>query len=65
MQVQERKQKRRQGHQGQEEAHANAKVVEAGKRMKGDLDNLVDVIDGVLETNAEEFVRNYQQRGGE
>jgi ubiquitin-like protein Pup len=31
----------------------------------GDLDDLLDEIDEVLEENAEEFVRNYVQKGGE
>ncbi len=30
-----------------------------------ELDALLDEIDGVLETNAEEFVRSYVQKGGE
>lgn len=30
-----------------------------------DIDELLDEIDGVLETNAEEFVRHYVQRGGQ
>lgn len=30
-----------------------------------DLDDLLDEIDSVLEENAEEFVRNYVQKGGE
>lgn len=29
------------------------------------LDDLLDEIDSVLEENAEEFVRNYVQKGGE
>lgn len=33
--------------------------------IKDDLDDLLDEIDGVLETNAEEFVKNYVQKGGE
>jgi len=33
--------------------------------LKNDLDNLLDEIDEVLEDNAEEFVRNYIQKGGE
>ena len=35
------------------------------ERLKNDLDNLLDEIDEVLEDNAEEFVRNYVQKGGE
>ena len=34
-------------------------------RLKADLDELLDEIDEVLEDNAEEFVRNYVQKGGE
>ncbi|MFO7549363.1 MAG: ubiquitin-like protein Pup [Acidimicrobiia bacterium] len=30
-----------------------------------DIDALLDEIDAVLEENAEEFVRNYVQKGGE
>lgn len=33
--------------------------------IKEDLDDLLDEIDGVLETNAEEFVKNYVQKGGQ
>jgi prokaryotic ubiquitin-like protein Pup len=36
-----------------------------GDQLKADLDQLLDEIDGVLEENAEEFVRNYVQKGGE
>jgi ubiquitin-like protein Pup len=35
------------------------------EQLKNDLDNLLDEIDEVLEDNAEEFVRNYVQKGGE
>ena len=33
--------------------------------LKAELDELLDEIDEVLETNAEEFVKNYVQKGGE
>ena len=36
-----------------------------GSQIKADLDDLLDEIDEVLEDNAEEFVRNYVQKGGE
>jgi len=39
--------------------------VEKNEQLKNDLDNLLDEIDEVLEDNAEEFVRNYIQKGGE
>ena len=35
------------------------------EEIKDDLDDLLDEIDGVLETNAEEFVKNYVQKGGQ
>jgi ubiquitin-like protein Pup len=65
MEKQERKQEARREPQGKEEVKANPKVIEAGKKMKEDIDKLVDEIDDVLETNAEEFVKNYVQKGGE
>ena len=36
-----------------------------GEKLKADLDELLDEIDEVLEDNAEEFVRNYVQKGGQ
>ena len=36
-----------------------------GKKLKDEMDRLVDEIDDVLEENAEEFVKSYVQRGGE
>jgi len=42
-----------------------AAVADAGGRLKNDLDDLLDEIDDVLESNAEEFVRSYVQKGGE
>ena len=40
---------------------------EGGQKLaeKEEMDNLLDEIDSVLEENAEEFVKNYVQRGGE
>ncbi len=35
------------------------------EELKGELDNLLDEIDSVLEENAEEFTQNYVQKGGE
>lgn len=34
-------------------------------RLKAELDGLLDEIDEVLETNAEDFVKSYVQKGGE
>jgi len=48
-----------------DEAGAVPGVSERGERLKGELDDLLDEIDEVLETNAEEFVKSYIQKGGE
>jgi ubiquitin-like protein Pup len=41
------------------------KLAKKGKELKEEMDALVDEIDDILEENAEEFVKNYVQRGGE
>ncbi len=38
---------------------------ESGEKLKAELDDLLDEIDEVLETNAEDFVKSYIQKGGE
>ena len=38
---------------------------ETGEKLKAELDDLLDEIDEVLETNAEDFVRSYVQKGGQ
>lgn len=37
----------------------------SGDKIKAELDDLLDEIDGVLEQNAEDFVKSYIQKGGE
>lgn len=44
---------------------ASPEVAKKGKKMKEDIDKLLDEIDDILEENAEEFVKSYVQRGGE
>ena len=46
----------------EEEAPA---TTDRGDKLKAELDDLLDEIDEVLETNAEEFVKSYVQKGGE
>ncbi len=65
MSEQERKQKRAEPPPAEESGAAGGRVTEKGKKLKEDMDRLVDEIDDVLEENAEEFVRSYVQRGGE
>ena len=36
-----------------------------GAELKEEMDDIIDEIDSVLEENAEEFVKNYVQKGGE
>ena len=53
-----------------DEATADAEVAapaatESGEKLKAELDDLLDEIDGVLETNAEDFVKSYVQKGGQ
>jgi|694.fasta_scaffold11965_9 ubiquitin-like protein Pup len=44
----------------------DAPVVRANKTdLTADLDSLLDEIDEVLESNAEEFVKSYVQKGGQ
>ena len=45
-----------------EEAPATS---EQGEKIKAELDDLLDEIDEVLESNAEDFVKSYVQKGGE
>ncbi len=40
-------------------------LTDQGEKLKDEMDALIDEIDEVLEENAEEFVKNYVQRGGE
>jgi len=36
-----------------------------GEKLKAELDDLLDEIDEVLESNAEDFVKSYVQKGGQ
>ena len=38
---------------------------EQGEKIKAELDDLLDEIDEVLESNAVDFVKSYVQKGGE
>lgn len=64
MTEQERIQKQR-TERTREESDDVSVVAKKGEQLKGELDDLLDEIDSVLEENAEEFVRNYVQKGGQ
>jgi len=48
-----------------EEVAETAATTGSGEKLKADIDDLLDEIDDVLETNAEDFVRSYVQKGGQ
>ena len=48
-----------------EEVGANSAAVEQADELKDQIAGLLDEIDEVLESNAEEFVKSYIQKGGE
>ncbi len=62
-------QERKQTEHRQEDAPATEEVEatggEQGEEIVEKIDDLLDEIDSVLEENAEEFVKNYVQKGGE
>ena len=62
----ERTQKQKQAPSRSTETEATEPVVAAtGEKLKAELDDLLDEIDGVLETNAEDFVKSDVQKGGQ
>jgi ubiquitin-like protein Pup len=64
----ERTKKQRTTPQREKEAPAEIESendTESTDRLKRELDGLLDEIDEVLETNAEDFVKSYVQKGGQ
>jgi prokaryotic ubiquitin-like protein Pup len=47
------------------EASADSDVAERHEKLTEDVDAILDEIDDVLETNAEDFVRAFVQKGGQ
>jgi ubiquitin-like protein Pup len=63
---QEQKQPRRASTQEHEESAADLTEVSARKdQLDDDVDAILDEIDSVLESNAEEFVKSFVQKGGQ
>jgi len=44
---------------------ASAELTERHEKLSEDVDAILDEIDDVLESNAEDFVRSFVQKGGE
>jgi ubiquitin-like protein Pup len=63
----EREQKRKPAPQRRDEevVAEEPTATDSGEKIKAELDELLDEIDDVLETNAEDFVKSYIQKGGE
>ena len=53
------------GDDDSEEVGASAAGQERREKLASETDDLLDEIDGVLESNAEDFVRSYVQKGGQ
>ena len=64
MAEQERKQTRRSDSATEDEVVDTASS-QVGEDLTERIDDLLDEIDSVLEENAEEFVKNYVQKGGQ
>jgi ubiquitin-like protein Pup len=63
--AQEQTSKQGGGGEDDESAPVEAAGQERREKLAADTDDLLDEIDDVLETNAEDFVRAYVQKGGQ
>ncbi len=61
----EREQRKRTSPSEDEQVEEIPASTETGEKLKADMDDLLDEIDEVLETNAEDFVKSYIQKGGQ
>ena len=62
----EREQKRKAPRRDEDDEVVDAPAsTETGDKLKAELDDLLDEIDEVLESNAEDFVKSYVQKGGQ
>ncbi|GAA3729154.1 ubiquitin-like protein Pup [Salinactinospora qingdaonensis] len=48
-----------------EEVEASTDAQERNEKLTEDVDDILDEIDDVLETNSEDFVRQFVQKGGQ
>ena len=65
MSEQQHKSTRKPSEADDEQVEAAGVDAEAKAKLDDDVDSILDEIDDVLEENAEEFVKQYVQKGGE
>ena len=64
--AQEQKQPRKSGESDEAvQAAPESDVAERKESLDADVDDILDEIDDVLETNAEDFVKSFIQKGGQ
>jgi ubiquitin-like protein Pup len=64
--AQEQKQPRKSGQaEGEDQVAPETDVAERKEALDDDIDAILDEIDDVLETNAEDFVKSFIQKGGQ
>ena len=64
--AQEQKQPRKANEEVEEvESSSETDLAERKESLDADVDDILDEIDDVLETNAEDFVKSFIQKGGE
>jgi len=63
--AQEQSTKQGGGDDGDDVAEAGAAGQERREKLAAETDDILDEIDDVLESNAEDFVRSYVQKGGQ
>jgi ubiquitin-like protein Pup len=63
-QEQEQKRTQRKGGGDGEDA-GQVRSASKAEELKGEMDDILEEIDSVLEENAEEFIKSYVQKGGE
>jgi ubiquitin-like protein Pup len=64
--AQEQKQPRKSGEDDEvDEVATESDVAERKEALDDDVDAILDEIDDVLETNAEDFVKSFIQKGGQ
>ena len=61
----ERRSRRQAPNRTEETVEEAPAKTESGDKLKAEMDDLLDEIDDVLETNAEDFVKSYVQKGGQ